>query len=228
MQILLADDHGLVREALTAYLSKPGSDISVIPAASLDEAIEVVADRAEDVDLAVLDLRMPGMAGVDGIDRFRQACPDVPVAILSGLASEEDVRSCLDKGAVGFFPKTLSGPSLVNAIKLVLSGEKFVPYDVSGLALPEELRDAIGGGATEPSAEAKAINLSRREGAVLGFLLKGQSNKEIARELDLQEVTIKLHMRSICRKLDVKNRTQAALRARELGLHLLLSQAPQA
>lgn len=218
MQILLADDHSLVREALKAYLGKPETGIDVASAASLDGALDVAA-REEEIDLAILDLRMPGMDGLSGLDRFRAAFPDIPVAIMSGLATDEDVKQALEKGAVGFFPKTLTGQALVNAIKLVLAGERFIPYDVSALALPPELTEKK----KEPTEKALAVGLSPRESAVLAHLLQGQSNKEIARHLDLQEVTIKLHMRSICRKLEVKNRTQAALRAREIGLDTLVA-----
>lgn len=219
MKILLADDHGLVREALKSYLERAESGTEVICVCSLGEAVEATK-KILDLDLAILDLRMPGMDGFDGLDTFISEFPGVTTAIMSGLADEDDVKAAIAHGALGFFPKTLSGPALLNAIKLVMAGERFVPYDVSGLMHDAPVKPTQG----TITDKARNVNLSKREMAVMVWLLKGYSNKEIARELDLQEVTIKLHMRSICRKLNVKNRTQAALFARETGLDVLVNQ----
>ncbi len=225
MKILLADDHGLVREALKTYLERQDDTMTVIIGSSRHDAV-AQAEADDTIDLAILDLRMPGMNGMIGLTRFIDVCPDIPVAIISGFATDEDVRKCLELGAVGFFPKTLTGPALMNAIRLVMSGERFIPYDVSNL-MPPELLSAIP--QTDPSAEALAVPLTPREKSVMRWLMDGHSNKEIARELDLQEVTVKLHMRSICRKLEVKNRTQAALKARSIGLDkLVLAEAAAA
>ena len=109
-------------------------------------------------------------------------------------------------GAIGFIPKTMGAQSLLNAVRFMAAGEIYVPVDL--------MRE-------EPAAPAHplAAKLSPRENEVLSGLCKGQSNKEIARDLDLQEVTIKLHVRTLCRKLEAKNRTQAAMIAKEAGLY---------
>lgn len=204
MRVLLADDHNLVRDALKSYLERLEPSAEVLTAESLGDAVEE-AHRAGKLDLVILDLKMPGMNGLDGLRRMREARPGVPVVLMSGGASQDEVRAALDLGAKGFLPKTLTGPALVSAIRLILAGERFVPFDAFETG-PEEA----------PAGPAGTSPLTQREREVLGYLEKGWSNKEIARALDLQEVTIKLHIRGICRKLGAKNRTQAALRAQEL------------
>ncbi|QQP88276.1 response regulator transcription factor [Skermanella sp. TT6] len=202
MRILLADDHNMVRDALKSYIERLEPDAEIVSADSFTTAYKAV-EEAGDFALVILDLRMPGMDGLDGLRRMRERLPDVPVVIMSGGASHEDVRTAIDLGAQGFLPKTLTGPALVSAIRLIMAGEKFVPFG------------AVDAPAVE-SAEADGhALLTQREREVLQYLEKGWSNKEIARALELQEVTIKLHIRGICRKLGAKNRTQAALRAQE-------------
>lgn len=202
MRVLIVDDHDLVRDALAAYISRLEPTFDVVPASSLPEAIEI-AGREGPFGVAVLDLNMPGMEGAGGIGRFREASPDTPVVLMSGQAARDEVEMAMDLGARGYLPKTLNAPAFVSALKLVLAGEIFLPYG----ALDK----------TEPAAGSGLPTFTRREGDVLGALVRGCSNKEIARELDLQEVTIKLHVKNICRKLSARNRTEAALRAVQLG-----------
>jgi two-component system, NarL family, nitrate/nitrite response regulator NarL len=202
MRILIADDHDLLRDALASFIQRviPGS--SVTGAGSVDAALRSLTVSAA-IDLVLLDLRMPGMNGLDGLTRLRQAFPQVKIALMSGEAGPDDVRGALGRGAVGFLPKTLPGDALVDAIRRIIAGEVYLP---DGAVLAADPVAPAGGGFT------------KREREVLDFLLKGLSNKEIARFLDLEEVTVKLHVRGLCRKLDARNRTQAAMRAVELGL----------
>jgi len=202
MQILLADDHVLVRDALKSYIERLAEDATVHAVSSFPEAY-AVAQREAGLDLIILDLRMPGMNGLDGLMRMRALRPNTPVVIMSGLARQQDISDALEAGAAGFFPKTLNGPALVSAVRLVLAGERFVPSTDHAAANTREA----------PLGNESTSSLTVREREVLELLTKGLSNKEIARQLDLQEVTIKLHVRGICRKLGAKNRTQAALLA---------------
>jgi two-component system nitrate/nitrite response regulator NarL len=188
MRILLADDHNMVRDALKSYIERLEPEAQIISADSFDTALEAV-DRGGEFALIILDLRMPGMDGLDGLRRMRQRLPDVPIVIMSGGATHEDVRNAIDLGAQGFLPKTLTGPALVSAIRLIMAGEKFVPFG------------AIDAPAGDPGDGESHAPLTQREREVLQYLEKGWSNKEIARALELQEVTIKLHIRGICRKL---------------------------
>lgn len=205
MRLLLADDHDLVRDALKLLVERSEDGAEVLTAASLYEALDV-AEREPRLDVALLDLRMPGMEGGDGLARLKALRPDLPMVVMSGTANQHDIDRVLEKGAFCFFPKTLSGRALVSALKLVLDGERFVPVS----AMQRAVADGAPGGA--------AISFTRRERQVLDRLLRGQSNKEIARELSLSEVTVKLHLRGVFRKLGARNRTQAATMALERGL----------
>lgn len=199
MRILIADDHDLVRDTLALFLETEGMT-EIASVASLDEAIKA-ADASGSFDLVLLDYNMPGMDGLTGLDRMKEANDGRPVAILSGTASPAIAKDAIAAGAAGFLPKTLAARSMVSAIRFMAAGEVFVPYDFM------------------QQAEEKTVgNLTERETAVLLGLCEGKSNKEIARDLDLQEVTIKLHVKTLCRKLEAKNRTQAAMIARDRKL----------
>ncbi|MFN4059361.1 response regulator [Paracoccus hibiscisoli] len=200
MRILLADDHSLVREAVCAFLTAEGFE-DVTGVSSLHEALDRVADDAP-FDLVLLDYDMPGMNGLDGLSRMRAAMGARPVAMLTGSASPAVARQALDAGARGFLPKTLSAKSLAAAIQFIAAGGVFAPYDLMAAA------------PTRP-----ADGLTQRESEVLSGLCEGKSNKEIANDLNLQEVTIKLHVKTLCRKLGARNRTQAAMLAQDRALH---------
>ncbi|MCK5285416.1 MAG: response regulator transcription factor [Alphaproteobacteria bacterium] len=219
MKLLLADDHTLFKDALVQYIVRADPDAKVSLAKDLPEAI-VIMENDPDHDLILLDLKMPGMHGMEGLKQVREKFPDVPVALITGVAEKEDVDAAMELGAIGYFPKTLSGKALLKAIQFVLTGEKFIPLDHHTNSIMPAYRD--DGNHMESSStakhNAKNIKLTPRELEVLSYLAKGESNKEIANALGLQVVTVKLHVRGICQKLEAKNRTQAALKAREFGL----------
>lgn len=217
MHLLIADDHTLFRDALVEFLKREDAGTRVSVAKSFTEAMALMP-TAGVVDLVLLDLRMPGMAGLEGIAQMRAAYPGQKVAILSGTAEEDDVKGALNRGAVAYFPKTMSAASLLNAIKLVLAGERFVPLSHQGAeVMPSHYEDARA--ETPKPIDAMVLkSLTPREREVLTYLVRGVSNKEIARELNLQLPTIKLHVAGVCRKLGAKNRTQAALIAQNSGL----------
>lgn len=231
MRLLLADDHTLFRDALIEYIRRTDEETDVVTAEDFYEAYQKLEDR-EDIDLILLDFKMPGMNGLDGLQKIRDSYEDVPVVLLSGVAEERDVRKAMELGARGFFPKTLSARAMMKAIELVLTGEKFLPLDENTNAIQSSYHRGKGSGngttngAANGFAESEqeyfgqdcADTLTRREREVLGYLVKGASNKEIARALDVQIVTIKLHVRGICKKLNAKNRTQAALTGQRMGL----------
>lgn len=196
MRVLVADDHDLVRESIGTIFS--ANDFSVVElAASLEDAVQTVASGAH-FDLILLDYEMPGMNGLEGLSRMMATAGDTPVALLSGSASHRIANQALEAGAAGFIPKTLSTRSMITAAKFMIAGEVYAPIDV--------LKD---------QPEANDSPLSGREIQVLRGICEGKSNKEIARDLDLQEVTIKLHVKTLSRKLDARNRTHAAMIARD-------------
>lgn len=226
MKLLLADDHTLFRDALVQYIERSNPEASVTIAEDFNQAYEVMENNS-DQDLILLDLRMPGMNGLSGLKKIREDFPDTPVALMSGVAEPEDVKQAMDMGAAGYFPKTLSGKALLRGIESVLNGEIFMPMDSRqaatpmpsyyGESPPPQIYTGLGE-VQQTTQQEEDFNLTPRENDVLEYLVTGSSNKEIAGELGLQVVTVKLHVRGICRKLGAKNRTQAALIAREHGL----------
>lgn len=195
-RILIADDHTLVREVIASYLTTQGN-AAVRGTDTLDGALAKIAKHGP-FDLVMLDLAMPGMNGLGGLKQTMEANAKHPVVLFSGQAPREVVFEALQLGAAGFIPKSLPARSLLNAVKFVLSGEVFLPANYHAA----------------PSVETPAGNLlNERELQVLRGVRNGLMNKEIARELDLREATVKMYMRAICSKLGVKNRTQAALMA---------------
>ena len=203
MRILLADDHDLVLETLSAFLSTQGG-FEVETCGALDVACEKIANDIA-YDLVLLDYSMPGMNGLEGLEKALAVSYGRPVALMSGTASKAVAQEAIDNGAIGFLPKTMAAKSLMNAIRFMAMGETYVPLDFLN-AEEEEVETPL------------SKLLSEREMQVLNGLCRGLANKEIARELDLQEVTIKLHVKTLCRKLDAKNRTHAAMIGKEAGI----------
>ncbi len=206
-RILIADDHPLYRDALATLLGRSGDLAVGVAVGSLDAAVE--AGRRETCDIALIDLGMPGMDGVSGIRAFRAALPDLPVAIVSGTTDAAAIRSALAAGAIGYLPKTLEPATVVAALRLMLAGGTYLP--------PELLAGAVTA-VQEPSSGEAGHALTPREQEVLDRIVQGASNKEIARELGVAEVTVKLHMRRILQKLGVRNRAGAVAVALARGL----------
>ena len=203
MRILIADDHELVRDTISAFLEREGG-FEVTKTDDYFGAAEMIKKRGP-FDLVLLDYSMPGMEGLATLIAAKELNSDRPVALISGAADKFVAQEALAAGAAGFLPKSMAAKSLISAVKFMIMGEQYAPLDFMTAEDPE----------VDHPLKSK---LSEREFQVLEGLCKGQSNKEIARDLDLQEVTIKLHVKTLCRKLEAKNRTQAAMIAKEEGL----------
>ena len=201
--ILIADDHSLVRDTIAAYLETQ-EGFKIFTAADLQSALGVMEGDFS-IDLLILDYNMPGMNGLEGLDKARKFYPKTKVAIISGVANRDVADNAMSRGANGFIPKSLTASSLVNAIKFILSGERYIPFD-------------FGSSEETSTSQGEFANLSPRELETLEQLCIGLSNKEIARNLKIHEVTVKLHMKNLLAKLGVSNRTQAALLAKERHL----------
>ena len=206
MKVLIADDHPLVRDALkrTLLLVEPGAQ--VLEAADYAGALQLM--QTESLQLALLDLHMPGMDRVDGLRRLRLLFPQLPMAVASGEDDPVVIRATLSAGAVGFLPKSESPELLQQALRLVLGG---------GTYLPAQALADLRHGAPPPRPDASG--LTPRQLDVLRCLMRGQPNKLIARELGLTEGTVKIHIAAILRVLQARNRTEAVVVARDLGLH---------
>ena len=214
MNILLADDHDLVRDGITSFLKTAAPEVEIAQAKDFAEALSIV-DGDTPVELTILDLNMPGMNGLSGLTVMRQKHPEIPVVILSGSVKRSDVLNALEHGASGYLLKTLSGKSLINALLLIMSGEKYIPSalleDDGSNTRPGEI-DLDGLAPDNPLRQ-----LTNREREVLALLTKGLSNKEIAKQLTVREITVKVHLTGIFKKLGAANRTQAVKIAMQLG-----------
>jgi two-component system, NarL family, nitrate/nitrite response regulator NarL len=207
MRIVLADDHDLVRDSLVTLISHYSTGSEVIGVDCLDAALSALR-RGPRYDLAILDLHMPGMNGLGGLKKLITEWPDLPVALMSGAAHSSDIEAALAMGARGYLPKTMAGRGLVQALELILAGEIFLPSNT--------LRSNPG--RIEGDTPDRGLNLTERERQVLQHLKEGMANKEIAQRLSIHEATVKLHLRTLSKKLGARNRTDLVLKAIQLGL----------
>ncbi len=203
MKILIADDHDLLRDTLNLFLESEGG-IQTVCVPDLDSALKSI-DAEGQFDLVLLDYNMPGMNGLDGLERMMKHAGGQRVALISGVANRDIAEKALAAGAAGFLPKTLTAKTLSNAVRFMAMGEQYAPLEFMTAA-------------EEAPRNAMAEKLSKRELQVLEGLTQGKSNKEIARDLDVTEPTVKLHVKTLYRKIGAANRTQAALLAKEAGL----------
>ena len=212
MKALIVDDHQMVREILSRYFAE--IDVSVIEAEDFVSAFAAIT-RQPEFDLILLDIRMPGVDGFTTLATLRRLFPALRIAILSGSVDVMDMRRAAEGGAVGYLPKSMDRQPLVNALRLLISGEKFFPTNVfEATEKPAYLQELPAWS----SNNFGTVELTSRQKAVLNEVAKGMSNREIGKALGISEITVKIHVHSICQKLAVRNRMQAVQRGRSLGL----------
>jgi DNA-binding NarL/FixJ family response regulator len=212
-RIVIADDQGLFREGLRTLLSiRPDMDV-VGEAGDGEEAVALVDALRPDVVL--MDLRMPRVDGIQATVRIRERWPDIPVLVLTTFDDDANLFGALKAGAAGYLLKDVSSETLISAVQAATRGESFLQSTVTGRVVAAFAKLMESGG---PRAEALVVPLSPREREIVSLLGSGAANKEIADRLNLAEGTVKNHVTSILTKLDVRDRTQAAIRARQLGL----------
>ena len=206
IRVLIADDHPLFRSALRHVIESLFAEQQIFEAGSLDEALALVTGRDLDLDVIMLDLRMPGSEGFSGLIALRSAVPDVPIIVVSASSSPEIMRDAIVYGAAGFIPKSFCKDEIADGVRRVINSEVFLPADTS---------DAERADWRAPLRDRMA-SLTPGELRVLQLVACGKSNKIIAYELGIKESTVKAHITSILRKLRVHSRTQAVIAAREL------------
>lgn len=202
MRVLIVDHHPLAREGLKCFVSALADRVEVLQGASLADALEQAraADLNGSIDLITLDLSIPGMDGLTGLDRLRQAAPGVPVVVVSAVDDRRQIDAALARGIQGYLTKRMTGTRMVEAFRRVLQGEIYRPP-----------------ASVSSSDAAPQSRLTRRQSDVLRLLMDGLSNKRIARRLGLSEVTVKAHVSGLIRKLDASNRTHVVRIALERG-----------
>lgn len=205
---LIADDHAMMREALAGAVAIGWPQAIVTLAPDFPAAWAAAAALP---DLIISDLVMPGAPPLEGIRRLREIAPDTPILVVTGNEDDATLLALFDLGIAGLAPKTSKSAVIEAAIGLVLAGGRYLPPRVI------ELASRRGGAAIAP-APSSAIRLTQRQLDVLALIARGQSNKEIARELDLSPATVKAHTAAAMAALDASNRTDAVMKARARGL----------
>lgn len=204
--ILIVDDHPLLLQGLGAVARSVFPEARVRAAASCEEALEI-AHSADAPDLVLLDLSLPGCAGIMALERFRQAQPAMRVVVVSSSEERELVLAALEEGAAGYIPNTSKPEIFVAALRLVAAGGIYVP--------PQALRAEV------PAAvvyERRPAALTERQREVLQLMAKGMGNKEIARQLRIAKDTVKQHAKAVYAALGVAGRAQAARVAESRGI----------
>ncbi len=200
IRILLAEDHAVVREGLAAILNRKEDMTVVGEAENGRQAVEIY--RWQQPDIVLMDLRMPELAGVEAITQIRAEFADARIIILTTYDTDEDIYQGLQAGAKGYLLKDATSKELVNAIRMVYQGQKYIPPEVA-LKLVERIEFS---------------DLTARELEVLYLLVNGKKNQEISAALSITEATVKFHINNILNKLGVKDRTQAVITALKRGL----------
>lgn len=222
MRFLVADDHPLYREAVRAQIERMFAGAAVEEVNSIEELFCRFADAELAFDLILLDLYMPGMSP-DAVRRIATHFSGSAIAVISGAEGSSAIRRCIEAGARGFIPKTATGDHLAHALQILLSGGTTVPAQVLFADGHEADRPE---GSLAPALDRKATGnlepwvqtLTERELAVLRGVVRGESNKQIARALGIAEVTVKFHLRVLFRKIGVNRRAQVAVAASKAGI----------
>lgn len=209
VQIIVADDHPLLREGVVLSLQEHGRFEVLAQVGTADEAVAAVETHLP--ELALLDISMPG-SGLTAAAEIARRFPAVAIVMLTVSESDEDLMAALKSGARGYVLKGVSAAQLIEVLLSVSEGASYVSPSLAARVL------ATMQTRSPPAVQAASEDLTAREMAILRLVATGLSNKEIARELELQEKTIKHYMTNILQKLQVRNRVEAALKARELGI----------
>ncbi|WP_461517190.1 LuxR C-terminal-related transcriptional regulator [Porticoccus sp.] len=212
-EILIADDHPLYREAVVSVIKQTFPDVITYEAEDFESALKVIEEHHQ-LDLILLDLNMPGMNDLNGLIHLRNEAPEIPVAIISAEDDRDIVLRSVTYGAVGYISKVANSENIGDAIKKMISGQVYLPSDI--VRNTKSASQAVRNDSHE--FDAKQISsLTRRQLLVLERLSKGDSNKQIAYELNIAETTVKTHVSAILSKLNVHNRMQAVLCASKIN-----------
>jgi len=215
MKILLVDDHALFRDGMRYVLQQLPEEVEILEAGNFPDGLKLATQHPE-LDLALLDLNMPGSEGPVSIRFFHQRYPHIPVVVVSGEEGRGFMEKVMNYGAMGFVCKSSNAAVMLSALNLVLSGGVYIP--------PQLLRQYGEIVAKEPdvadrrSLHTNEYGLTQRQMQVLTHLAAGLSNKEIAEAIHLAEGTVKIHVAAVYQTLRVGNRMEAVRMAEKLGL----------
>lgn len=214
LKLLVVEDHALVREGLVRLLVQLEAGAQVLDRPDFESALELL-DGEDEFDLLLLDLALPGIDGFAALDVLRRDYPAIPVAVISAFDDLPTVTRVMNLGASGFIPKSFSGESLLAAVRDVLAGNIFRPEGAFSAARLD---------AAKPLPPLRApvrpedVGLTDRQAQVLGLMVRGLSNREIAEQLGLSEGTVKIHATAVFKALGVSSRTQALVAVARYGI----------
>jgi two-component system nitrate/nitrite response regulator NarL len=210
LRVLIIDDHTLFRSGLEELLDRRGIDV-VATAGDGEEGCTLAEQLVPDVIL--LDVRMPGMGGLTVLDRLKDAGVKTPVLMLTTSTEDRDLIAAVRAGAQGYLLKDLEPDELIDSLGKIMAGECVIAPEMTGV-----LARVVQGDEPIMDSDTRFAELTPREMEILCHLAEGQSNKVIARELGISNGTVKLHVRAILRKLQVRSRVEAAVLAVEEGI----------
>jgi len=216
MKILIADDHHLILEGVKSKLAELGNGIGFDTAMTIDE----VHARLEGnglPDLLIMDLSMPGATGLDHVAQVRARYPELALVVLSGAEDGRQMKAVLDLGVRGYIPKAYSPDIMLSAVRLVLSGGVYVPPMLLNPHAPPAQGMAVGEPHPASTLQTLRSLLTERQVDVLRLLAMGKPNKSIARDLNISEGTVKIHLAAIFRALNVRNRVEAVVASQQLS-----------
>jgi DNA-binding NarL/FixJ family response regulator len=213
IKVLMVDDHVLFRDGMRYVLQQLAEEVEVLDSGNFVDGMQQAANNP-DIDLALLDLNMPGSNGVKSILEFHESNPGIPLVVVSGSDHRDDIQKVMEYGAMGFISKLSSSKIMLGALRMVLDGGVYLP--------PQLLQQAMAG--LEPDSTDKRSTrsnkslLTTRQLETLQMLSEGLSNKEISDRMDLAEGTVKIHTAAVYQALRVNSRLEAVSAARRMGL----------
>jgi DNA-binding NarL/FixJ family response regulator len=213
LKVLIVDDHTLVRKGIATVLQQRFPEAEVLEAEGADDAVELL--KGDQVDVALVDVRMPNRDGLELLKEVKSAWPAIRVIMLTSFDHARFVKAALAEGADGYMLKDASPEDLDQAIRVAMAGGGNV---LSARAMRALFEDNGDSGDDDGDQPKRPDNLTRRELDILALLAEGRSNREISRHLYLSEKTVKAHLAAVFRKLGVTNRTQAAMAAVSMGM----------
>ena len=215
MNILIVEDHALVREGLLHTLKKLGPDVICVGAQNAEEAMALLEDSSKNYALCLLDLMLPGLNGMGFLGVLHKRFPDLPVVIISALDDHSTIERAMRAGAAGFVSKSSPGDVLLKALHSILDGNVYVPKSFRDDSLAQRNNPRRNRRSSPTSSIADQFKLTPAQMRVLEPLVQGKTNRQISELLGLTEGTIKVHVSAILKAMNVDNRSQALLLVKE-------------
>lgn len=218
MKVLVVDDHPLIRTGVRGMLARHDQACDVAEADDCGSAVALLANGGDAPDLILLDLNLPDCSGLAALDTVRAAAPSVPVVVLSAEDDRNTILDALNRGAMGFIPKSMNPELVWSALGLVLAGGVYVPHTV--VAGQTSTVSGRNGQASANASTLASLGLTERQIDTLRMLVKGLPNKTIARNLGISEATVKVYVSAALRAMNVTSRTQAVIWLARQGISI--------